>query len=163
MCVRADSGLYGESKEAIEESLSAFNGTILMVSHDRYLLDIFATGIVEIRDTQFRKFYGNFSEYWVSPLRVSEELNERPATRSRQYRGTQKRRDNRNADRQRQGNGTSRIESRLTELESDKVMLEEELARAFEAGDHEKGRKLSAKHAGLIRRIERLYEEWETV
>jgi len=44
------------SCEAIEESLAAFPGTILVVSHDRYFLDKIATTIVQIEDCGFRRY-----------------------------------------------------------------------------------------------------------
>jgi ATP-binding cassette subfamily F protein 3 len=53
------------SREAIEESLTKFNGTVLLVSHDRYLLDKVTTRIVTIEDREFVPFAGAFSEYWA--------------------------------------------------------------------------------------------------
>lgn len=51
------------SREALEDALRAFNGTVLVASHDRYLLDAISTEIVEIRDGLFSRFPGNYSEY----------------------------------------------------------------------------------------------------
>lgn len=52
------------STEVLEEALLDFEGTILMVSHDRYFLDKIATKIVEIGpDRQVRVYPGNYSYY----------------------------------------------------------------------------------------------------
>ena len=52
------------SCEAIEDALLAFTGTVLLVSHDRYLLDNVATAVVEVRGQRLHRFAGGFSEYW---------------------------------------------------------------------------------------------------
>jgi ATP-binding cassette subfamily F protein 3 len=146
------------SKEAIEESLSTFDGTILLVSHDRYLLDKIATSIIEIRDKRFYKVYGNFSEYWASHLKLSRQLNGRVSTRHKQRRQNDEKTQR---PRGQSGNRLSRIEHRLAELEEQKLKLEEEIAAAFSAGNHIHGRKLSNNLATLSRQIERTYEEWD--
>ena len=52
------------SIEVLEEALQQFEGTILMVSHDRYFLDKIATKILAIgEDGRIREYPGNFSYY----------------------------------------------------------------------------------------------------
>ncbi|GHO54359.1 ribosomal protection-like ABC-F family protein [Ktedonobacter robiniae] len=52
------------STEVLEEALLDFEGTVLMVSHDRYFLDNIATKILEIGlDGQVRVYPGNYSYY----------------------------------------------------------------------------------------------------
>ncbi len=53
------------SCEAIEDALVDYSGTVLVVSHDRYLLDKVATAVVEVRDQGLHRFPGGFSEYWA--------------------------------------------------------------------------------------------------
>lgn len=51
------------SKEAIEQALQSYPGTILVVSHDRYFLDQVVTGILELQDGKVKSYLGNYSEY----------------------------------------------------------------------------------------------------
>ncbi|GHO66724.1 hypothetical protein KSC_056160 [Ktedonobacter sp. SOSP1-52] len=52
------------STEVLEEALLDFEGTVLMVSHDRYFLDNIATKILEIGlDGQVQVYPGNYSYY----------------------------------------------------------------------------------------------------
>jgi ATP-binding cassette, subfamily F, member 3 len=51
------------SREAVEEALDEFEGTVLTVSHDRYFLDREVTQIWEIGAEGIRVFNGNYSEY----------------------------------------------------------------------------------------------------
>ncbi|MGB1749817.1 MAG: ATP-binding cassette domain-containing protein, partial [Dehalococcoidia bacterium] len=51
-------------REAIEEALLDYEGTILVVSHDRYFFDKVIDRVVEVEDRKLRSFDGSFSEYW---------------------------------------------------------------------------------------------------
>ena len=52
-----------ESVEALEDALSDFQGTILLVSHDRALLDALATRIWILHDRHITDFHGSFAEW----------------------------------------------------------------------------------------------------
>ncbi len=51
------------AKEVLEDALADFKGTILLVSHDRYLLNRTATRIIELKDGKLRSFDGDFTAY----------------------------------------------------------------------------------------------------
>ena len=51
------------TKEVLEEALAEFKGTIILVSHDRYLLNKVADRIIEITPEEVRSFEGNFDSY----------------------------------------------------------------------------------------------------
>jgi ATP-binding cassette, subfamily F, member 3 len=69
-----------ESREALEAALDAFPGTVLLVSHDRALLDAIAERTLAIEDGEMRAYDGG----WAELLRVREEREARarpePAT-----------------------------------------------------------------------------------
>jgi ATP-binding cassette subfamily F protein 3 len=58
-----------ESREALEDALRSFEGAILLVSHDRALLDAVGTRTVAIEDGSLRSYEGGWPEY----VRVREE------------------------------------------------------------------------------------------
>ena len=60
------------SMEWLEEFLSDYPGSLIMVSHDRRLLDRVCTRVAEIRQTQIRSYAGNYSNY----LRKRELVDE---------------------------------------------------------------------------------------
>ncbi|KYK27677.1 MAG: hypothetical protein AYK23_02150 [Candidatus Proteinoplasmatales archaeon SG8-5] len=51
------------AREGVEKALGEYAGTLLMVSHDRALLDSVATSILEIREGAVTHYAGNYSEY----------------------------------------------------------------------------------------------------
>jgi ATP-binding cassette, subfamily F, member 3 len=64
-----------ESREALEGALDAFPGTVLLVSHDRALLDAIAERTLAIEDGQLRAYDGG----WAELLRAREEREARAA------------------------------------------------------------------------------------
>jgi ATP-binding cassette subfamily F protein 3 len=51
------------AKEMLEEALQNYDGTVLIVSHDRYFISQVANKIVEIRDGEFRTYLGDYHYY----------------------------------------------------------------------------------------------------
>jgi ATP-binding cassette subfamily F protein 3 len=51
------------AKEMLEEALQNYDGTVIVVSHDRYFISQVANKIVEIRNGEFRVYLGNYHYY----------------------------------------------------------------------------------------------------
>jgi len=51
------------AKDVLLESLEAFTGTVVFVSHDRYFIDKLATRVFEIADGEVRVYPGNYEDY----------------------------------------------------------------------------------------------------
>ncbi len=52
-----------QSAEVLEEALDEFDGTVLVISHDRYFLDRVTSRIVELEDGSLTEYLGNYSDY----------------------------------------------------------------------------------------------------
>jgi ATP-binding cassette, subfamily F, member 3 len=65
-----------ESREALEAALEAFPGTVLLVSHDRALLDAVAERTLAIEDGELRSYDGGWADY----VRVREERRQAAET-----------------------------------------------------------------------------------
>ena len=128
------------SCEAIEDALLAFTGTVLLVSHDRYLLDSIATAVVEVRDQGLHRFAGGFSEFWAERKRWRVDAGG-AETGHRQV-------------------PEEPLEARIERLESEKVELERQVTRALQSGDRTLERRHAARLRRVVRQVERLYEEW---
>jgi ATP-binding cassette, subfamily F, member 3 len=51
------------SAEVLEDAIADFEGTALIISHDRYFLDRVVDRIVELRDGRLIEYTGNYSDY----------------------------------------------------------------------------------------------------
>ncbi|MCD6373919.1 MAG: ATP-binding cassette domain-containing protein, partial [Caldisericaceae bacterium] len=74
-----------KSKEALEFALKNYDGTLLIISHDRYFLDKLVHKVVEIKDGRLFEYEGNYSDYLrLKELRVSDEreITQKSTTRN---------------------------------------------------------------------------------
>jgi ATP-binding cassette subfamily F protein 3 len=60
------------AKETLESALTQFDGTVLVVSHDRYFISQVANKIVEIRDGELRVYQGNY-RYYLDKIAEEQE------------------------------------------------------------------------------------------
>ncbi|MFL5481556.1 MAG: ABC-F family ATP-binding cassette domain-containing protein [Gemmatimonadaceae bacterium] len=163
-----------ESVEALEDALSDFQGTILLVSHDRALLDALATRVWILHDRHITDFHGSFAE-WEDQSRERKHaadvaLAEQEALRRlREKKVTRRRQD---------GADESRASLREVQLQVEKVereiaVLEQsvsELTRLLEDPELYTSREGTEKSlaAGknlenLRRKLEKAIERWTTL
>ncbi|BAY88421.1 ABC transporter ATP-binding protein [Microchaete diplosiphon NIES-3275] len=64
------------AKEMLEEALQNYDGTAIVVSHDRYFISQVANKIVEIRDGEFRVYLGNYHYYLLTVRAIEDEFGE---------------------------------------------------------------------------------------
>jgi ATP-binding cassette subfamily F protein 3 len=141
------------AQEAVEEALEDFQGTMLVVSHDRYFLDKVVDRVVEIRDKELVSFDGNFSEFWRERHLSTASAVGRVSTRAKQR---EKPRVQRAAQRQ----ATADLERRIRETEEQKLMLEKQLVEAFNTRKIREGRRLERQLARVTSELDDLFETW---
>ncbi len=154
------------AREAIEEALADFKGTLLVVSHDRWFLDRLVDRIVEIDDCGFTSWEGNFSEFWYRSGAASRRGAfgaKASASGGVEARGRARAADG--AGKARRG-GAEAAESgaalaaRIEKLEEERTVLERRSTAALAAGDFRTARTAGAELDKLARIIDRLYAEW---
>jgi ATP-binding cassette subfamily F protein 3 len=129
------------SREAIEDALSDFAGTILTVSHDRYFLDRIANRVIEISNGTLTSWDGNFSEFWFAQQH-SENVQQpvkkvsEPVSKS----------------------SSQSVEERIYALEAEQKETERNMSTLFNSGELMKARTLGRKLERITHEIERLYE-----
>jgi len=64
------------TKELFQQALLKYNGTILIVSHDRYFLDNLITRVIEIRDGRIYDYPGNYSYFIEKRAQLLAETND---------------------------------------------------------------------------------------
>lgn len=51
------------TKEALENAIDGFDGTVIAVSHDRYFINKVAHKVVEVKNKHIRTFIGDYNNY----------------------------------------------------------------------------------------------------
>ena len=60
------------AKEMLEDAIKNYEGTVVIVSHDRFFISQVANKIVEIRDGDFRVFQGDY-QYYLDKIAEEKE------------------------------------------------------------------------------------------
>lgn len=116
------------TKEVLEDALAEFGGTIILVSHDRYLLNKVASRIIEIKHDEVNSYEGNFDAYSEAvnaarqlkmqseaEIKRAEEEKAYKENKARQYRS----KEQRAADAQKR----NRIRELEKEIEDTEVLI----------------------------------------
>ena len=159
------------SREALESALDEFGGTILIVSHDRYLVNKLATRIIEIDNDRatgadfidypvfnvgnaFAEFIRHKEAHLVSSLSVESEKI--PTAQKEDFMARKK-----------QAADARREQKRIENLRKEQEKIEQELEEIEEAlygeaaTDYKKAAELTAKKDSLEERLMEIYEELE--
>ena len=155
------------SKEAIEEALEEYTGTVIFVSHDRYLLSKIADRLIELTEGGYREHNYGFAKY-LDVLRDEQAEEKRIADAAkfakaaeaarekneRSYRSKQQR----SADAARK-NEMRRLEKEIDELQARIDLLTEEISREEVYTDYELMSGKCAEIDSLKQQIDADFEE----
>jgi ATP-binding cassette subfamily F protein 3 len=150
------------SQEVLQEVLSTFAGTVLLVSHDRYLIRALATRVWAIAGEQLRVFDEGYDEYraWIQEWR--EEVEADTADDGRRERGAeQERRRAARRERERRERRRDELEETIREIEARLTQLEAELEAAGTKRQVEQVAELGAEYARLQAELDSHMEQWE--
>ena len=130
------------TKEILEQALAEFDGTILFVSHDRYLLERIADNLLVMEDGTLTRFKGRFSAYQET-IRRRTEAEQAEAAAEKQRRAEESAKTSHRSKEQRSAEAKRRAEQKRLEQEMDALQAEEtqlEASLSDEAvtGDYEK-------------------------
>ncbi|MGI6566083.1 MAG: ABC-F family ATP-binding cassette domain-containing protein [Firmicutes bacterium] len=145
------------SREALENALADFPGTLLLVTHDRYLLDKLVTNLLVLKSGGYETFEGTYSSYreWK---RQREEAAAAAAAVAGPAQG--KRAPIREPSRDVQKE-LAQLEATITLAERELEQLTQEMADPDIYLDGEAIRSVSLRHREISQNLEQLYQRWE--
>ena len=147
------------SKEMLEDALEAFDGTIIMVSHDRYLLNRIPNRIIEMTANGYEIYNGRYDyyvEHKVEPQPVKEQVSEEKKQAAQKFYRTK-------ADRARQAAAKKRIAFLEKTIESNEQLIEqltEQMSDPQIAADYQKVEEICGQIEQLKNQNESFGEEW---
>jgi ATP-binding cassette subfamily F protein 3 len=146
-----------DSQEVLQDALADFDGTLLLVTHDRYLVDALATHVWAIEDNRIVGYEGNYSEFIAQREEVKFRADAEARTAAQSAKGKGKVAPDKN-EKQRQ--------KRIAELEAAIVDHEtrlSELSRQLETAKPDKVAALGSEYARLEHEMQALVDEWAEV
>ena len=150
-----------ESREALEDALRAFDGALILVSHDRALLDAVGTRTIALEDGKLSSYPGGWADY----MRVRQERRAADADAAKQASskaGNGRRRQGQSSKPAVSKNTQRRIaslERAIEEAEQALARVEDELADPDAWGTPDRSAQSTERHEAAKRNVEDLYEE----
>ncbi len=153
-----------ESQEVLEAMLRDFNGTVLLVSHDRYLIDSIATQVwaIDVGEKRLRAWEGNYSAYIAAREAAKTEKQAPTDTRLANQRHREKskeaRRKRKEAEKRQQQ--ARALEDRIHALEKEQEAITRQLEEASLAQRVDEVQRLGERYQALEQELETLIETW---
>lgn len=154
------------SQEILENVLVQFNGAILLVSHDRYLIRALATQIWEIQNNKLQIYRTNYDAYLQAKQQQRKATQQEQTLARQQPTPTQHQRHQQRQARRQQERRTRRLQELETEIaaqETHLAALTAALTEASAAQQLDKVHKLGVEYDQTAQTLEQLITEWETI
>ena len=155
------------SKEILEDAICAYDGTVFVISHDRYFLNKVPDRIFELKDGKFTEYLGNY-DYMMEKKAEIEDYNnflksqENSPTKTQIK--TQKRKDKElEKERKKLKNDEKKLLDEIHRLEEKIVHIDKELCKEEVYTDAQKMKDYSREKIEIQYKIEDLYEKWEVL
>lgn len=150
------------SREVLESSLEDYDGTLLIVSHDRYFIDKLATRIIELGETSCIDYNGNYTEFheYKSKLNLStgnESKSVKMTSSKMEHIATKEEK----AKRRKLEKQLSETEKEINSTEARIKEIEEQMTQEEIISDHVKLMELHNELNELNSKLEGLYELWD--
>lgn len=160
------------AREAVEAALTAFDGTVLVVSHDRYFINEVADRIWEIEDGQLKDYKGNYDFYLVEKQKAAAAAAEAMVASVQE--NVKQKADNKAqvqpvkaADKKQRYSPEEaarllpKVELNIREQEAMMKLLEVQMADPANHEDPAHSAAMAAEHDAYEQKIAELMEKWE--
>ena len=168
------------SQEVLQEAMAQYDGTIVVVSHNRYFLDSFANKVLEVKDGRITMYEGNIAEYLLKQEALREQEKEADSEAARAAAKS----NGQSADSQESRKERKRLEAQFRQersrragpwlkqleeaekqvetCEKQKEDLETLMAKPELYKDENSWATASKEYEDCKRRLDRWYAKWET-
>lgn len=153
------------SREALEEALLSYDGTLLVISHDRYFLNKVIDKIYELKEDGIKEYLGNYS-YFIekkkNPQRYEEEMANQGKTKTQIQEERKKKREQEKLQKE-QAQKLKNIEIAISDNEKKLTELQNLLGQEEVYKNPQRSVEVNKEIAATEAHLEKLYSEWETL
>lgn len=151
------------SREALESAILNYDGTIIIISHDRYFLNKIINKIYELNVDGVKEYLGNYS-YYVEKKKNPNKLNQfeenSGITKTQIKLDKKKKREAEKAEKE-QAKLLKNIETRIAKIEEEIESLQEQLCLEEVYSNPEKSKEVHNLLQDAENELSSLYEQWE--
>lgn len=157
-----------DTKEVLEQALCEFDGTIIFVSHDRYLLNKLATRIIEITESSVESYNGGFDDY-IAVKREKDAAEQQFHEREKQEKAKKlaeeksvkayRTKEQRAADAKKRSR-IKELENEIARLEGEMEIIQQELADPDVCSDYQLMQEKCAAFENMKKLCLDYEEEW---
>ena len=148
------------SKEVLEEALEEYEGTLLFVSHDRYLLNKLPDKIIEMNQDGITVYEGKYDDYMAQQQTQTAAAAEDTKPKKKAQSGSYRSKEQRRATVQRRSR-IRELEEQIAWLEKETKLLQEELGEEAVYTDYQLATEKTVKIEENSKKLDACYEEWE--
>lgn len=150
------------SREALEDTLRDYDGTMLIISHDRYFINKLATRILELTDNGIKEYLGNYDYFLERKKEQVTAQSESKAEEKPKVNDYKLRKEEQSRERKRQ-TAIRKCEELIEELDAKIAETETLLASEEVISNYEKLLELTNTLEALQKEQEEAYEQWESL
>lgn len=147
------------SREVLEGVLAEFGGAVLLVSHDRYLVDRLASQVWWAKGGTLETFSGTYGEFLAQREEARKAAREEAPHRERKETASARRKER--SERARLEEAAARLEAQVLALEEERTRVDAALAAASLAGDVTRFAELARQRQALEAALEEATAAWE--
>ncbi|ADO77357.1 ribosomal protection-like ABC-F family protein [Halanaerobium praevalens] len=149
------------SREVLEEALNDYQGTVLIVSHDRYFLDKVVGCIYELKQKRLTKYYGDYSYYKEKKKNEESAVVEKNKQQKSEGKLDYEAQKEARSKAMRREKRLKELETEIEKLEKELIELEAKMTAEENIDQFELLQELKAEYELKNNKLDSLYQEWE--
>ncbi len=152
--------LDASSREALEDTLKGYEGTLVIISHDRYFINKLADRVLVLGKDGVTEYLGNYDNYLERITAQTSPIEEKTEVKKEKPLNDWQLKKQRQSEERKRKTQLTRTEAEIEELEAKSEELQTELAKEEVQSDYEKLMSLTAELKTAQTRLEELYDLW---
>ncbi len=152
--------LDSSSREQLETTLQNYDGTMLIISHDRYFINKLATRILALDKSGMTEYIGNY-DYYLERTADAERVQTISAKKEEKKPNDYTLKKQKRARERKLKNDIKKAEQLIEKLDSEIAEINETLQSEEVVSDYEKLTELTAELESKQSELEKAYENWE--
>ncbi len=150
-----------DSKEILEDSLINYDGTVLVVSHDRYFLNKVTNKIIDMSHVGVFEYLGNYDYYLEKKAELEQTDDEILITKTKTQINAERKKDrNLKSEKKKREKEIKDIEEKIENNENEIASLEDKLCQQTTYNDKNLVLEINEKIQVLNAELEELYAVW---